>query len=96
MRDPRAILDDIIERIDLDIKELKETPGKLSSESALDLVRYSKAILDIVNDQDEVVKNKRATLSKMSTEELVALAKATVFKKEEKKPEWTPQDSPWF
>lgn len=82
MKEPREILNEIIERIAIDVKELTDTPGKLPSEHALDLVRYSKAILDIVNDQDEILKRKRSVYDRMSIDELKALATDIVTPKE--------------
>lgn len=83
MIDPRDLLDEIVGLIKRDVEAIKNAPGKLSHQEALDLVRYSGAILDIVVRKDLDRETEQKKLSKLSNEDLRREA-AKVLEKYEK------------
>ena len=72
MIDPRIALDEIVALISRDIAAIKESPGKLDHQDALDLVRYSGALLDVINRIDIEKKEEKDKLSKLTGDELRA------------------------
>lgn len=78
MKDPRKLLDGIIALIERDITEIKKIPGRIDPDGSLALVRYSKALLDMIGDKEEVeekiIEKEKDELDKITPEELKALA----------------------
>jgi hypothetical protein len=67
---PRELLNKVLELIARDIAQIDKLSGKLDHDVALDLVRYSSALLDAVKRLDSDDDDERKRLSKLSTEEL--------------------------
>lgn len=82
MKDPRKLLNSIVNLISKDIKEIKKSVGKLEAGYAGDLVKYSKALLEIISDQDHTKDIEKEKLAKMSSQELKALATKVLTKKD--------------
>lgn len=79
---PSALLSDVIELIALDIENIKRSirRGKLSHDTALDLTRYSKALLDIVQELKDVKEDEAKRLKGLSDDELLAKAQEAIDK----------------
>jgi hypothetical protein len=63
-------LDQVLTLIERDIQQIKKLSGKLDHDVALDLTRYSSALLDTVKRLDSDDDDERKRLSKLTTEEL--------------------------
>lgn len=84
---PRDLLKRVIDIIERDVSEIENLSdeGKLDPNSAMDLTRYSKALLDIISDADELRKKQRKALADLSDEDLEALAEKALAEKKAKK-----------
>lgn len=74
---PRKLLDEVLILISRDIEEIDKlgAAGKLDSDTANCLTRYSDALLKIVKDSDNRADEERAKLANLSTDELKSIAK---------------------
>lgn len=75
--EPRELLEKVTALIEKDVSHIEKlvTQGKLDKDSAMDLARYSTALLHIVKDREEAKKSERKTLEQLSDEELREMAK---------------------
>ena len=82
MSSPKDLLNEIVEMIEGDIDAMRASPAeegrdpaKLDVRSAAKITRYSKALLEILSYESDERKEAKKKLSKLSQEELDALAK---------------------
>lgn len=77
LENPKLLLDHVVNLIARDIKALYalSEKGKLSSDNALDLVRYSGALLNISKDMSSDEDEFKKSLDKLSLEELLEKSK---------------------
>ncbi len=80
MHDVQQLLQKVIGLIERDVNEIAtlSKAGKLQHTVAADLVDYSRALLNLSSTLDAKSKEEQKKLSKMTTEELLELAKPLV------------------
>lgn len=85
MADVQELLQKVIGLIETDVEQISilSKEGKLQHSVAADLVDYSRALLNLSSTLEAKSKDEQRKLSKMTTEELLELARPLV---ESKKP----------
>lgn len=76
-QNPNELLESVLGLIAQDIEHIKQSVGKrkLDHDTALDLTRYSKALMEIRDNQKDEEDRDVGDVKKMSDEELYAAAK---------------------
>lgn len=84
MSDVQKLLQKVIGLIERDVAEIDtiSREGKLPHTVTDDLVNYSKALLNLASNIEAKGKDEQKKLSKMTTEELLELAKPILEKKQ--------------
>lgn len=82
MKDPRKLLNDVIDIIDKDINHVKLMEGaKLDSDTCLDLNRFAKTLLEIIQHQDADTKKAKEGKAALSDKDLEEAASRILGKK---------------
>lgn len=82
MKDPRKLLNDVIDIIDKDINHVKLMEGtKLTSDTCLDLTRFVKTLLEIIEHQDSDTKKAKEGKAALSDKDLAEAAARILGKK---------------
>lgn len=69
--DAQELLNQTLELIKRDIKEIKKMNGKLDHDTAQDLVRYANLLDDLIKQKKTEEEKNKKKLSSMTTEELL-------------------------
>lgn len=80
-RPARALLEDVVQIIARDIKEIESKETNVDADMAGRLVKYVDALRKVVQDEEARFESEREAVARLTDEELAALAKQLTEKK---------------